>query len=214
MSTRESLLGLAGLGAVVAMAWLGCGGDADDGSGSFGGGGGAGASGTTTPDWCRGAGGCTSSFCDTDCASECGCCGCSTDICGNGTELWRCVEGEQCYEIVQCETDCAFTGFGPSAAMLCIETMSCEQVEAAYEYLVSSSHCDADADCTELLEGHCEVGLGAVCYVPHSNAHVAQSSLDAMAARFVELACPGTPCTCESAPQDVRCVDDKCVLQE
>jgi hypothetical protein len=98
--------------------------------------------------------------------------------------------------------------------MLCVETMSCEQLEDAYEHLVSSSSCDAPADCTELFEGHCEVGLGTDCYIPHSNVNLEQSTFDAMAARFVELGCGGTPCTCGSTPQDVLCVDNKCALQE
>jgi hypothetical protein len=149
-----------------------------------------------------------------DCSSACGCCGCSQDVCGSQTELWRCDESEQCYEIVPCETACAFTGPGPSAAMLCVETMSCEQLVDAYEHLASSSSCDAPDDCTELLEGHCEIGLGTDCYIPHSNDNVEQSTLDAMAARFVALDCVGTACTCDSTPQDVLCVDDKCALQE
>lgn len=213
-------IGFSVLCAVLATAPQGCSGDTT----TFGSGGaGAGASSTssntgttsntganTGVDPCANAGGCRTNLCTIDCSESC-CCGNTCPEgdarCGYDDELWRCDPVAECYEVVPCSAGCMHTGLEPPGN--CVESMSCDEVTAAYDILVSQDSCSEPSDCA-ILDGHCSVGLGG-CYHVVRGGWVTQDALDTLAEQWNGIGCSGPVCDCPLTPTAADCVAGHCI---
>jgi hypothetical protein len=100
----------------------------------------------------------------------------------------------------------------------CSDALDCEGVQLAYGGLLAFRSCRVDSDC-RLLDGHCELGLGAGCVHPagvetdHGEFRVTQAMLDELAAQWQALGCTGTQCDdCSAAPTTATCSVGTCSI--
>lgn len=106
---------------------------------------------------------------------------------------------------------------GPAEFACTQELTTCEEVTSAYTALTTGlkQPCSVVGQC-EVLFGHCGVALGgcyhAVSSSPEAAVLVTQETLNALAARFVELGCSGPVCDCRPPPS-IDCVEGECVLR-
>lgn len=197
------LVGCVLLSGILIGSAVACAGDA--GAGGFGG-----DSSTSSFDPCEGNGGCSTNLCSIDCSQACCCGGPCTDgdvRCGYSDELWRCDGDRGCFEQIPCSEGCWSSANGSPAS--CIEDMSCEDIAAAYEYVVALDSCSNPGQCV-ILDGHCSYGLGG-CYHTVREQQVSQADLDELADAWNAAGCTGPVCDCAPTPTTGSCVDGHCV---
>ena len=84
----------------------------------------------------------------------------------------------------------------------------CAEIEADYRALVTSTGCQDLMQC-QVVNGHCDVGLGGCWYTV--NISVMQSALNMLAAEWLMLGCRGGVCRCTAPPSGAICEQGICM---
>jgi hypothetical protein len=87
-------------------------------------------------------------------------------------------------------------------------SLSCSEIEAEYESLVTMTDCQGDDEC-KIIAGHCGVGLGGCDYAV--NVSVAVTALDDLAEAYVAGNCTNGVCDCAPPPASAVCMNGTCV---